>query len=346
MKKVKTNRFDVLIGLDDSIQKRVDNKIASAPARARTAPGQLMQFTTEAVAYEDRIKALEIALADSLRSEIPVDLIDPNPWQPRTHFDPKEISGLAASINEQGLIQPIIVRRVPNGDTLVNDGSVPIGDTRYELIAGERRLRAHKELGKKDIKCIVIEAANDEMAMMALAENLDREDLTDYEIGKAIKRAEKEFPNKKNMAQSIGKSRSELYRYLSFLSLPEHIKKDLEDNPGLLGSHASEMIVSFIKEKGKEGADAINNLWSKVKDGQLDQLMLTSSAEAFLKGKTVRTNRDIKKLFVDTIQVGSITRDHKYVTVKLKDDFITEETLPELHEFIQKLVEKGAKPKT
>ncbi|TRZ68834.1 MAG: ParB/RepB/Spo0J family partition protein, partial [Rhodocyclaceae bacterium] len=150
--------------------------------------------------YEDRIAALEEDLADAKRTDIPIELIAPNPWQPRTFFDPNEIADLAASIAEVGLVQPIIVRRVQPLDTESSDKSVQSLDTSYQLIAGERRLRAHKELGRPTIKAIVTKAADDEMAMMALAENLDRADLAEYEISKAIRRAEKEFPNRKHMA--------------------------------------------------------------------------------------------------------------------------------------------------
>jgi len=333
----KPNKFDILsVGLGETLDK-LDNSTSSRP---KTAPGQLMSFRNEMGAYEEKIAALELELADTKRTEIAVGLIDPNPWQPRTFFDPQEIADLAASISEVGLIQPVIVRRVPIGDTKSKSNSVPNGDTRYQLIAGERRLRAHKQIGRAEIKAIILEAADEELAVMALAENLDRADLADYEISKAIKRAENEFPSRKHMAKAIGIGRSELYRYLSFQSLPDIIIKDLEVNPKILGSHAAEKIVSFIREGGVEAATAISNVWQKVKDGHLDQLKITSAAETLIAGKTARTDRDIRKLFVNKLQAGSITRDQNTVTVKIKTALLTDEKENRLREFVQQLIQE------
>ena len=319
----KKNRFDILSeGLGESL----DKLDIATPTRTKTAPGQLMTFRNEMGAYEDRIAALEIELSDAKRTEIPVNLVDPNPWQPRTFFDPQEIAELAAGISEIGLIQPIIVRRVQSLDT------------RFELVAGERRLRAHKELGRTEIKAVIIEAADEDLAIMALAENLDRADLADYEISKAIRRAEKEFPNRKKMAKAIGIERSDLYRFLSFDSLPEFIKLDLETNPRLLGRVAAGQLVTVIKGHGSKVDEYLPTLWQKVKDGQLDQLKLATSVEAAFAGKTIRTDRDIRKLFVNKLQAGSITRDQNTITVKIKTDLLSDDKEAKLREFVQQLL--------
>ena len=336
----KANKFDMLsAGLGETLDK-LGGKTSTRP---KSAPGQLMAFSKEMGAYEDRIAALEVELAEVKRTEVLVENIEPNPWQPRAYFDPQEIAELASSIAEVGLIQPIIIRRVPNRDTKSPGGSAPIRDTRYQLIAGERRLRAHKELGRTEIKAIIMDAADEDLAVMALAENLDRADLADYEISKAIRRAEKEFPNRKHMAKAIGIGRSELYRYLSFHSLPDLIKNDLEVNPRLLGGNAAEKIASFIKDRGAEAANAISIFWPKVKEGHLDQLKLVTAAESFLAGKTARTDRDIRKLFVNKVQAGSITRDQNAITVKIKTLMLSEEKENRLREFVQQLLlEQGA----
>jgi ParB family chromosome partitioning protein len=308
---------------------------SSAP---KSAPGQLMAFTKDRLEYETKIKALESEVADLKRIEIPLDLIDMNPWQPRTFFDPKEIEELAASIGEVGLIQPVIVRRVSTRDTKEAGASVSSRGTRFELIAGERRLRAHKYLGKTEIKAVILEANDQDLAVMALAENLDRADLSDYEIGKAVRRAEKEFPNRKHMAEAIGIGRAQLYRYLSFDSLPQIILDDLDVNPKLLGSNVAQSIVSYIKDKGDAARDAIVQVWPKVKMGQLDQMKITQAAEASLANKPVRTDRDIRKLFVDQVQAGSITRDQNTLTVKIKTGLLSEQKESKLREYIQSLL--------
>ena len=331
----KADKFDKLsAGLGETL----DKLESVLPTRPKTAPGQLMSFRNEMATYEDRIAALEAELADAKRTEIPVENIDPNPWQPRTYFDPQEIAELAASIAEVGLIQPIIVRRVQTLDTKSTNKNVQALDARYQLIAGERRLRAHKELGRSEIKTIVLDAADDELAVMALAENLDRADLADYEISKAIRRAEKEFPNRKHMAKAIGIERSDLYRFLAFDSLPELIKADLEINPRLLGRVAAGQVVSLIKDRGPEAINALSVIWPKVKEGHLNEGKLASSVDALLAGKAARTDRDIRKLFVNKVQAGSITRDQNAITVKIKTVLLSDEKEIRLRELVQQLL--------
>ena len=106
---------------------------------------------------------LDIAHSQRKLLELPIDSIHPNPYQPRVTFDEETISELAQSISQVGLIQPLVVRKSSSG---------------YELVAGERRLRACKSLGMATVTCIVEEQLREESsAMMALIENLQREDL-------------------------------------------------------------------------------------------------------------------------------------------------------------------------
>jgi ParB family chromosome partitioning protein len=102
-----------------------------------------------------------------LRRNVQITDIQPSPNQPRKIFNQQDIEDLATSIEEIGLLQPIAVRRVQD---------------KYELIAGERRLKAHQFLNKNTIEVIVIDASDEDVALLTLAENLKREDLTDYEI--------------------------------------------------------------------------------------------------------------------------------------------------------------------
>lgn len=333
------SKRDKLNGISAGLGEILDKIAPSANGRPKTAPGQLMSFRNEMATYEDRIAALEEDLADAKRTDIPIELIAPNPWQPRTFFDPNEIADLAASIAEVGLVQPIIVRRVQSLDTESSDKSVQSLDTRYQLIAGERRLRAHKELGRPTIKAIVTKAADDEMAMMALAENLDRADLAEYEISKAIRRAEKEFPNRKHMAKALGMERSDLYRFLAFDALPEFIKVDLESNPRLLGRVAAEQIVSLMKSRGDQVTAALPAIWEKVKDGHLEQTKLAATVESVIAGRVARSDRDIRKLFVNKVQAGSITRDQNAITVKIKTAALSKEKESRLRDFVQKLLQ-------
>lgn len=327
-------------------------KEASAGKRAVTSPGAtaMMQPTIDALnertkAAESRAALLEGKIRDMESTGLPLASIEPNPWQPRRVFDQAEIEKLGDSIAEIGLIQPIVVRRktVRTSDTsaatISESESVRSSDTQYQIIAGERRYRAHKLIGKPEIKAIVIDVADDEMATMALAENIDRKDLSDYEIAVAIRNAQDSFPNKKEMARSIGKQRTELYSYLAFFKLPDFVINDLELNPAFLGRTAAEDIAAVIKRCGQPSTDAIAKFWPQVKSGAMDQTKLAPTIEAsILRGQTVRTDRDIKKLFIGKEQAGSITRDASALTVKIRTAALTSQKETRLREFVQQLL--------
>jgi ParB family transcriptional regulator, chromosome partitioning protein len=285
-------------------------------------------------ALEERIAELEKAGAQV----ISVAEIGPNPWQPRRVFNETEIGKLAASIAEVGLIQPVGVRRVPLRYTDGSDASVPPRYT-FELVAGERRLRAHRMLGLTEIKAVILEASDAEMAIMALAENIDREDLSDYEISLAIRRVEQEFPNRTALAESMGIIRSELYRYLAFNKLPDFVLVDLEGNPKLLTRMSADAVVKALSMHGERALRILQDLWPQVKNGTLEHPRLAGMIDSVvLGGKHVTTDRDIRKLFVGNEQAGSITRDTKTFTVKIKTAALTPTKEAELRVFVEKLL--------
>lgn len=143
-----------------------------------------------------------------------VDEIKPSPYQPRRHFDEQQIEELAASIRESGLVQPLVVRRV---------------DQAYELIAGERRLRAVKSLGHQEVKVILHEASDQEVAEMALIENLQREDLTPLEEAEQYRLLQIQFGMKQEIiAQHVGKSRTVIANMVRLLELEEEVRNMLE----------------------------------------------------------------------------------------------------------------------
>jgi len=144
---------------------------------------------------------------------IPLNKIKPNRFQPRQKFNKEKLEELADSIKKHGLAQPI----------LVTPSIVP-GE--YEIIAGERRFRASKLAGNKDIKAIVKQGANDRQRFdLALIENLQREDLNPVEEAKAYKRLTEEFGHThENIAEIIGKDRSVISNTLRLLVLPEDVQ--------------------------------------------------------------------------------------------------------------------------
>jgi ParB family chromosome partitioning protein len=286
---------------------------------------------------EDRVKELEAMVG--VGSEIPVANISPNPWQPRRVFDPKKIEELTSSISEVGLIQPIIVRSVGSADTSATEAKgVGSTDIKYQIVAGERRLRAHLSLGKSGIKAVVIEVTDEDMAALALAENMDRENLTAYEIAIAIKKAEAAFPSRKSLAAALGINRTDLYSFLAFHKLPDFMITDLEVAPGIIGREAAEDIVAVLGNHGEQALCILKSLWPRVKEKEVDQGKVASIIVAALNNKTsVKTERDIKKLFVGKEQVGSITRDAASFTVKIRVAALTPDMEVSLRQCIENL---------
>ena len=154
------------------------------------------------------------ATAESELTEVPVSHIRPNPFQPRSHFDPERLRELSDSIRQQGVIQPIVVRRNAEG---------------YELLAGERRLRATQMAGYTTIPALVKSANDQEALEVALLENLQREDLNPVEEARAYQRLQMEFRlTQDEVAQRVGRDRSSVTNMLRLLKLPPSIQADLE----------------------------------------------------------------------------------------------------------------------
>lgn len=147
-------------------------------------------------------------------SDISINAIKPNPFQPRKDFDEEKIKELALSIKEHGLIQPIVVRT--RGDF-------------YELIAGERRWRALQMLGRQTIPAIIKEYSDGQMLEVALIENLQREDLNPIEEASAYKKLMEEFElTQEELSNRIGKSRSVIANSIRLLNLPAEVQGMLE----------------------------------------------------------------------------------------------------------------------
>ncbi|MFA4991362.1 MAG: ParB/RepB/Spo0J family partition protein [Candidatus Omnitrophota bacterium] len=144
-------------------------------------------------------------------ASLPIDKIQANKYQPREGFDKESLEELASSIKEKGVIQPILVR-------LKQDG--------FELIAGERRLRAAKTLGYKEIPAIIKEASDLDSLEMALIENVQRENLNPIDQARAYKKLSEEFDlTQERVAETIGKDRATVANILRLLTLPAKIQE-------------------------------------------------------------------------------------------------------------------------
>jgi len=148
---------------------------------------------------------------------IPIESIKPNPYQPRKDFNKKALEELSQSIKTYGLIQPISVRKLQ--------------DNSYELVAGERRLRASEMANLKEIPAIIVDYRDKESAMVALIENLQREDLNFIEEAEGYRNLIEDHGfTQQELAEKIGKSQSTIANKLRLLKLPDDIKRDLLEN--------------------------------------------------------------------------------------------------------------------
>ena len=203
--------------------------------------------------------------------EIEIQNINPNPYQPRKHFDEESIKELAASIKRHGLMQPIVV--------IEEDG-------KYILVAGERRLRAVKSLGKDKIKAIITDISLKDLREYALIENIQREDLNALEIANSFKSLIEEFGfTHEELAKNIGKSRTYITNMLRLLTLPESVQKKLLENKITYG-HAK-VLVGLDEEK-------VNNVIEKI---EKENLSVRDTEDIIKKEKSKQEiDEDINKL--------------------------------------------------
>ena len=161
-------------------------------------------------------------------ADIPVDQIETNPFQPRTHFDKEALEELAESIRVQGIIQPITIRQLDNNT--------------YQLISGERRFQASKLAGLTSIPAYIRKANDQQMLEMALIENIQRENLNAIEIALSYQRLLSECNLKQEeLGDRVGKKRTTVTNYLRLLKLPPDIQIGLRDNKISMG-HARALI--------------------------------------------------------------------------------------------------------
>lgn len=226
---------------------------------------------------------------DNKISEIPIIKIRPNKSQPRRVFNEDELAALSRSISENGILQPITVRR--------------ISATEYELIAGERRLRASVLAGLKKIPCIVIKCSDKESAVFALLENLQRSDLGFFEEARGISKLIRRFGiTQEEAARRLGKSQSTIANKLRLLKLT-YEEQEWIISSGLTERHARALLRIDNEEVRREALSKI--ISDKLNTQQTDSLvsiMLNSQNLPAVrrKGVTKVVIKDVR-IFVNTI---------------------------------------------
>ncbi|HIQ90377.1 MAG TPA: ParB/RepB/Spo0J family partition protein [Candidatus Coprosoma intestinipullorum] len=235
--------------------------------------------------YED-VKTEEIV-------EIPINELRPNPYQPRTVFDEDALNELAESIKENGVFQPIIVKKSIKG---------------YDVIAGERRLRASKIAGLKTIPAIIRQLSDEKMAEIALLENLQRENLNSLEEAKAYKSLiDKLHLTQEELAKKVSKSRSHITNMLGLLRLPNEVQDMVMDNKITMG-HARALSKIDDEEEVIKMANEVVDSKLTVRDIE------TKTEEA---PKKVKVTRHPKHTEYDYVQ--DLMREKLDTKVKIKD---------------------------
>lgn len=205
---------------------------------------------------------------------LPLYMIAPNPSQPRKYFDPEAMEELKNSILEYGLVQPITVRR-KNGE--------------YELIAGERRFRAAQMAQMEEIPAVVIEADNDKSAILALLENLQREDLSFFEIAESYKNLiRSQGMTQTELALRVGKSQASVANKIRLLKLPPLVKKLIRDYD-LSERHARALLLLGDEEKQLEAVKIVCR----------DNLNVTQTEE-LVRGMNTPKSKPINEIRVTT----------------------------------------------
>lgn len=186
--------------------------------------------------FEDKARLLRRV------ADIEIDSIRPNPYQPRQEFNDEALDELAASIEQLGIIQPITVRS--------------LGDGQFEIISGERRLRAARRAGLQRLPAFVREADSEQMLEMALVENVQREELNPIEVALGYKRLLDECGlTQEEVAEKVSKSRATVANFLRLLKLPPRIQAALRDKEVSMG-HARALITVDDEEAQVELLEA------------------------------------------------------------------------------------------
>jgi ParB family chromosome partitioning protein len=183
--------------------------------------------------------------------QMPIEMLKASPNNPRKHFAEAGLADLAASIRDKGLLQPIVVRPIANGE--------------YEIVAGERRWRAAQRAGIHDVPVLIRELSDGEALEIALIENIQRADLNPLEEARAYGLLLEQFSyTQQQLAESIGKSRSHIANTLRLMNLPESVRQQIEDGY-LTAGHARALVAT---DSPAELADRIIKLGLSVREAE------------------------------------------------------------------------------
>ena len=220
---------------------------------------------------------------------IPVGRIRPNPQQPRRSFDEEGLAELAASIRSCGILQPLTVRRAGEG---------------YELVAGERRLRAARIAGLREVPCLVAQVGEEDSALLALMENLQRRDLDCWEEAQAIARLISRYGlSQEEAARRLGRAQPTVANKLRLLRLPEDVRALLREN-GLTERHARALLRLQDPEVQRRAAgDMVRRGMNVAQAEAYVEKLLQSAQVTPPRGRSTYIIKDVR-LFLNSVDRG------------------------------------------
>ena len=220
---------------------------------------------------------------------IPLGRIRPNPQQPRRSFDEEGLAELAASIRSCGILQPLTVRRAREG---------------YELVAGERRLRAARIAGLREVPCLVAQVGEEDSALLALMENLQRRDLDCWEEAQAIARLISRYGlSQEEAARRLGRAQPTVANKLRLLRLPEDVRALLREN-GLTERHARALLRLQDPEVQRRAAgDMVRRGMNVAQAEAYVEKLLQSAQVTPPRGRSTYIIKDVR-LFLNSVDRG------------------------------------------
>ena len=258
---------------------------------------------------------------DSRQSEIKLSEIRSNPYQPRKIFDDGKIEELAQSIREHGVFTPILVRRSVKG---------------YELIAGERRVRASKKAGLKTIPAIVMEFTEEQMMEISLLENIQREDLNAIEEAQAYQRLiDRLGYTQEKLAQRVGKSREHITNTMRLLRLPKSVQQLVIDNKLSMG-HVRPLVT--IEDEGEAYDLAMQIAEEGLSVREVEKRVKERHDKP--KAKPVRKKEDPNLLYVEEIMQNRLQTRVKVDKKQIVTQYSGTEDLNRILELIHCLEEE------
>ena len=282
-------------------------KESKEPAKAEKAPEQKDGGTAQAGGIE----------------YIDINDIKPNSNQPRKTFDEDKLQELAASIEEHGLIQPVVLRKVKRG---------------YEIVAGERRWRAARIIGIREIPCIVKELSDEENMLLAIIENMQREDLNPIEEAEGISQMIDAYGlTQEQVSKSVGKSRPYIANSLRLLTLAAPVRRYVSEGE-LSAGHARALAVIKDEEKQISLAEAAVKQGLSVR--QIEKLAQeTKTGRTKKKANTAAKSPDVRRVEEDLKEVlgTKVNLNQKGKKGKIEIEFYSREDLERLIELLKTL---------